>query len=92
MPALDWTTVADPADKPLDLAGRLALTVEEAAQAVGVSERHLRSMLPEIPHTHLGTRVVIPVEGFRRWLEERARAEGSRVDAAVREVLDGLST
>ena len=83
--------MAGPADKPLDLAGRLALTVEEAAQAVGVSERHLRAMLPQIPHTHLGTRVVIPVEGFRRWLEERTRAEGSRVDAAVREVLDGLS-
>jgi len=83
--------VTSPNDRSVDLAGRLALTVEEAAQAVGVSERHLRSMLPEIPHTHLGTRVVKPVEGFRRWLEERSRAEGSRVDAAVREVLDGLS-
>jgi excisionase family DNA binding protein len=75
----------------VNLATRLALTVEEAAQAVGVSERHLRSLLPEIPHTHLGARVVIPVEGFRRWLEERSRAQGSRVDATVQEILADLS-
>ena len=32
-------------DEPFNLANRLALTVAEAAQVLGVSERHLRSLL-----------------------------------------------
>ena len=75
---------------PLHLPDRLALTVSEAAESVGVSERHLRSLLPEIPHVHLGGRVVIPVDGFRGWLAERAELEASAVDQAVGDVLDGL--
>ena len=72
------------------LSGRLALTVPEAAAAIGVSERHLRSMLPEIPHLYLGGRVVIPVDALRTWLQKRAEIEGSRVDAAVEEVLSDI--
>jgi len=41
--------------------GRLALSLAEAARALGVSERHVREILPELPHIHLGRRVVIPV-------------------------------
>jgi hypothetical protein len=43
-------------EKRHDLVGRLALTVPEAAKAVGVSERHFRSMLPKIPHIYFGWR------------------------------------
>ena len=69
---------------------RLALTIPEAAKAVGVSERHLRSMLPEIPHTYLGSRVVIPVEPFKEWLRKRAEARGVRADAVAEEILEAL--
>ena len=69
------------------LADRLALTVPEAASAVGVSERHLRSMLPEIPHVHLGGRVVIPVDALRGWLLDRTKAERGRAEKVAEEVL-----
>ena len=76
--------------KPLCLADRIGLTVEEAAKVLGVSERHLRSILPEIPHTRLGGRVVVPVDDLRRWLSERARAGPSRVDQIVDEELQHI--
>ncbi len=38
---------------------RLALSVAEAAASIGVSERHLRTLLPEVPHVYVGGRVVI---------------------------------
>gem|GEM_PF-5217205 len=38
----------------LRLPGRLALSLAEAARALGVSERHVREILPELPHVHLG--------------------------------------
>jgi hypothetical protein len=60
-------------DSPLDLDGRLALSIAEAAKALSVSERHLRSHLSEIPHVHIGGRVVVPVDTAKEWLRERAR-------------------
>ena len=74
----------------LHLADRLALSVAEAAWVLGISERHLRDCLPEIPHFHLGKRVVIPVDSLREWLKERARAEDGRIDRAVEECLRDL--
>jgi len=71
----------------LALADRLALRPAEAAQALGVSERKLRQLLPRLPHVRLDGVVVIPVDPLRRWLAEHAEAQGSRVDAAVAEVL-----
>ena len=77
-------------EKRLDLVGRLALNVAEAARSVGVSERHLRSMLSEIPHLFLGGRVVIPVEPFREWLQQRATVQKAGVEAVAREILESL--
>ena len=65
---------------------RLALSVKEAADAIGVSERHLRSMLPEIPHVYLHSRVVIPVDLLREWLGIRACS----VELTLGEVADGV--
>ena len=76
--------------RDVDLSDRLALTVAEAAEAVGVSERHFRSMLSEIPHVYIGNRVVIPIEQFKEWLRKRAEAQGARADAVVEEVLEEL--
>ena len=72
------------------LADRLGLSIEEAAQAISVSERHLREILPEIPHVHIGRRVIIPVDDLRRWLQERANAEKGRAEAVVDDVLQSL--
>ena len=54
---------------------KLALRVREAAESIGVSERHLRDVLPEIPHTRIGTCVVIPIDLFKEWLRKRAIVE-----------------
>ena len=73
------------------LSDRLALNVEEAAAAIGVSVRHLRSILPAIPHIYLGNRLVIPVEPLREWLREQTLTEKARADQIVEEVLRDLS-
>jgi hypothetical protein len=68
----------------------LALNIAEAAKAIGVSERHLRSMLPQIPHVNLGRRVVIPVGPFQEWLRARAEAGKGQVDATVDEIMESM--
>jgi hypothetical protein len=70
----------------LDLAGRLALTIREAAAAVGVSERHLRAILSQVPHCRLGGRVVVPVEPFRGWLAEQAALEAAHAESEAQRV------
>ena len=70
---------------------RLALTIKEAADAIGISERTLRDLLPEIPHAHLGRRVVIPVEQLREWLHGRAREEEMGSKRAAEEILATLN-
>lgn len=65
------------ADPPLpDLSTRLALRQEEAALALGVSVRTLRSMLPKLPVVRCGTIPLFPVEALRDWLKQEARVEG----------------
>ena len=71
---------------------RLALSVGETAQVLGVSENHVRALLPELPHVHLGRRVVIPVDSLRAWLRERAACEGRKVDRAVDEILSEIGS
>ena len=74
-------------EKRLDLNGRLALSISEAAEALGVSEGLFRQLLPEIPRVHLGRRIVIPVALLEEWLRERAKAEPGRIGAVVDDVL-----
>jgi DeoR/GlpR family transcriptional regulator of sugar metabolism len=71
----------------LDLATRLALRPEEAARALGVSERTLRRMLPEIPHIRHHGIVMLPVDSLREWLKQTAQAGKSRTDEAVSEIM-----
>ena len=72
------------------LSNRLALTVPEAADAIGVSERHLREMLPELPHLRMGTRVVIPVEDLKKWLSQQADTEKRNTENLCKEILQEL--
>ena len=74
----------------LDLRGRLALTLPEAAQALGVSEGHVRGLRSELPCITLGRRVVIPVDALRAWLLSRVEAEHSGELEGVEEVLRSL--
>ena len=72
------------AEDRLHLADRLALRPKEAAQVIGVSERTLRDMLPQLPHFREGGVILLPVEPLRQWLADRVRAEAERVAGAVR--------
>lgn len=52
---------------------RLALSPDEAAQALGVSRDYLdEHVLPDVPHVRLGRRRLIPVQELDRWLARRA--------------------
>ena len=70
-----------------DLRSRLALTALEVARALGVSERHVRSM-PELPRVHVGNRVLFPVDALRAWLNRRVEEECRATDRVVRELLE----
>jgi hypothetical protein len=75
---------------PPDLATRLALRPIEAAEALGICERKLREILPELPHFRIGSRVLIPVKPLEAWLAEQAKAEAGRADRVVSEILADL--
>ena len=47
-----------------------AYFAEEAAAAIGVSERSIRKHMAEIPHAYLGRSILIPVDSLRTWLKE----------------------
>ena len=76
--------------EPLDLRGRLTIRPEEAARTLGVSERKIREMLPELPYVRHRRVVLIPVDALREWLREHAQIEGNRIGKAVDEVLSDL--
>jgi excisionase family DNA binding protein len=73
-----------------ELTDRLALRPAEVARALGLSERTIRQILPQLPHLRIGGAVLVPVEGLREWLRTQSRIEGSTVDRAVQEVLASL--
>jgi excisionase family DNA binding protein len=70
----------------IDLGCRITLRPAEAAKALGVSERTLRTMLPHLPHFREGGVVLIPVESLRRWADDRAEREKSRVERLADEI------
>ena len=55
--------------------GRLALSVQETAAAVGVSSRTIRTLIKsgDLPHFRLGARVLVEVEALRQFVEERTK-------------------
>ena len=73
--------------EPVDLSTRLALSVEEAALASAISEKHLRNHLCDVPHVHIGNRVVITVKPFEDWLREQVTAEKASADRIAGDVL-----
>ena len=69
---------------------RIALRPKEAAHALGVSERTLRQMLPELPIVRHGGVVLLPVGSLRAWLEKRARIATAQSDAMAEELIRSL--
>ena len=84
--------MADRPETAVRLSARLALTIPEAAAAVGVSERHLRSILSDIPHCHVGSRVVIPVSLLDEWLRKEVQKEQTVVGKAVSDILEEIQS
>ena len=80
------------ADEATALRDRLALRPKEAATALGVSERTLRQLLPELPTVRRGGVVLIPITGLQQWLRDESRAEGDRVEQAVEEILESVGS
>jgi excisionase family DNA binding protein len=76
--------------EPPDLACRLALRPREAAAALGLSERTLRTLLPALPHVRAGGIVLLPVDALRRWLEDETKAGEERTSAVAREILESV--
>jgi hypothetical protein len=52
----------------------------------------MRTVLPDIPHCHVGNRVVIPVSLLEEWLRQQAGKEQSVVGKAVDEILEEIQS
>jgi hypothetical protein len=72
------------------LSERLALRPRELAAALGVGERTVRALLPEIPHLRVGGVVLIPVKPAERWLEEQVATQQSRTGAVAEEIIQAV--
>ncbi len=78
-------------EKPFRLSNRLGLRPAEVADVLGISERSVRQVLPELPHLRIGTAVVVPVDALRDWLRRRAEEGPTRIGAIVNDVMSSLS-
>ncbi len=74
----------------VDLSTRLALTIEEAATALGVSPRHVRNHISDLPHFHLGRCVLLPVDSMRDWGQRQVAAEVADTHDVAREMFGKL--
>ncbi len=68
----------------------MALRPREAAKALGLSERSLRELLPQLPVIRTRRAVLIPVDALREWLRDRARSDGDKAKKVAQEVLQDL--
>lgn len=57
----------------------LVVDLATAARLLGVSDRHLRKFLHEIPHLRLGARLLFRVETLNEWLTIKEQTENGRV-------------
>ncbi len=74
-----------------DLGSRLALRPKEAADALGIGDRTLRTWMrnEELPFLKVAGVVLIPREELERWLRERIERE-KRAEALAQEILVNL--
>jgi hypothetical protein len=58
---------------PIEPIPRFTLTIAEAAQAIGVSERHFHTHVkPKLALVPSGRRVLVPITELRDWVERTA--------------------
>ncbi len=74
----------------LHLGDRLALRPKEAAQVLGIGERTLRQLLPELPVVRVGNVVLIPKDLLREWLRSQAESGKIGVDRTIGEILESI--
>ena len=68
-------SVADPVTvKAEDAIEPLTVSLTTAARLLGVSDRHIRSHLHDIPHVRLGGRLLFRVAALRNWLDQCERS------------------
>jgi excisionase family DNA binding protein len=79
------------AQQPLRLTDRLALRPKEAAEALGVSERTIRTWMKdeELPHFRLNGVVLIQRSTLQEWMQERETCT-ARADSLADEILEEL--
>lgn len=77
-------------ESPLRLSERLALRTHEVAAVLGVSERTVRGMLPELPHTYFGRCLVFPTNLLREWLDDRVRTQAGQIENVSKEILKAI--
>ena len=74
-----------------ELSQRIGLRPKEAAEALGISDRTLRTWMrnEELPFLRVAGVVLIPREELERWLKQRIERE-KRAEALVEEILANL--
>ena len=77
-------------EQPIDLAGRVTLSLAEAAAALGVSEGHVRNHISQLPHFRMGNKPLIPVEALKQWTAGRAKEEQANVEATANSILEEM--
>ena len=53
---------------------------------------YLPQQMPQMPHTRLGERVLIPVDPLKKWLQERSQAEMDASRRSAAEILKALDS
>ena len=61
------------------------------ALALGVSQRKLRDLTPEMPHIRRDGVLLYPVEAVRKWLEDAAKAEHVAAQADARAIVQAVT-
>ena len=84
--------MTDRPETAVRLSERLALSVPEAADSLGISERTMRSILPDVPHLRIGQRVVIPRDLLADWLRKQVGKEQNVVGKTVNEILEEIQS
>jgi excisionase family DNA binding protein len=75
----------------IDLNTRIALRPREAAEALGVSDRTLRTWMrdEELPYIQIDRGILIPIADLTEWINER-RIRKSTADDLAAEILADL--
>ena len=74
----------------IDLRTRIALRPKEAAEALGVSDRTLRTWMrdEELPYLRIDRGILIPIADLKEWINERLIRKSVADDLAAEILAD----